>query len=165
MAKFGRAAAAEDLERVNVFKDAILNGANRHKVRPAVLAAIISRETRALPKFFIGDNGHGCGPAQIDDRSFPQICAEYKANLKTNEEMIDFGARVLRDKCMELRLNMHLKGERERIERAGIAAYNTGARRVAMALAEMADVDRMTTNKNYSSDVLERAAFFAENGF
>lgn len=165
MAKSGRAAAVEDLQRVLAFKGEIMSAAQRHGARACVVAAILSRETRGLPKFFIGDGGHGCGPMQIDDRSFPDVCREYKAGRKTNAEMIDFGAKVLREKVMALRENRHLGGDRVKLECAGIAAYNCGQGNVAKLLAAGRDVDAYTTGKDYSADVLERAAFFAENGF
>lgn len=163
MAKFGREAAAEDLERVSKFKSAILTSAKAAKVSAPVMAGIVSRETRGLPKYFIGDGGHGHGPCQIDDRSFPGICKAYREGKKTNEDMIAFGAEVLRRKAMYLRLIPNIP--HELIERAAIAAYNCGEGNVKRALIAGADVDRATALNNYSADVLERAAFFKENGF
>lgn len=161
MAKFGREAAKEDLQRVLAFESEIRAAANAKKVRACVLAGILSRETRGLPAFFIGDGGHGCGPMQIDDRSFPDVCKEYKANKRTNADMIMFGAEVLRRKIMALRDNRNLA--RANLERAGIAAYNCGEGNVARVLHLGQDLDFRTTNKNYSADVLERADFFAEH--
>lgn len=165
MAKYGRAAAEEDHQRVLRFQDAILTAAKKHGVPAEVLAGILSRETRGMQQFFIGDHGHGHGPMQIDDRSFPGICAAYRAKQKSDAEMIHFGAEVLRQKIMYLRLVPQLANDHDMLERAGIAAYNCGEGNVKRCVKLGADLDKLTTGQNYSADVLERAAFFAEHGF
>lgn len=163
MAKYGTDAAAQDLKRVLKFKDAILTAAAASRVRPAAVAGILSRETRGLPAYFIGDHGHGHGPMQIDDRSFPAICQEYRAGKKTNEEMISFGAQVLRQKAMFLRQNPRVP--HTILEQAAIAAYNCGEGRVQRIILSGKNIDSATTGGNYSADILERAVFFADHGF
>lgn len=165
MTKFGRQAAEEDRERVAVLRDAIVECAKMWRVPANVAAAIVSRETRGHPKFFIGDNGHGCGPMQVDDRTAPELCSRYKAGDVDNHAMINAGCKILREKIDRLRPNQHILGVEAALLKAAIAAYNCGEGNVARALANGADVDRYTTGQNYSWDVLQRAAWFGENGY
>lgn len=119
------------------------------------LAAICDRESvgglilRPRGPAGLGDNGHGHGLMQIDDRSFPEFCAseDWKDPLKN----IFFGAGVLYDKWKEVRDTQ-----------GGIAAYNCGAWNVKKAKERGFDVDHYTTHHDYSKDVMERAARFRE---
>jgi soluble lytic murein transglycosylase-like protein len=49
--------------------------------------------------------------------------------------------------------------------RAAVAAYNCGPGNVTRAISDGYDVDHYTTGGDYSTDVLERAAWFKANGF
>jgi hypothetical protein len=50
-------------------------------------------------------------------------------------------------------------------QRAAVAAYNCGQGNVASAIKDGYDVDQYTTGHDYSTDVLQRAAWFKSNGF
>jgi soluble lytic murein transglycosylase-like protein len=50
-------------------------------------------------------------------------------------------------------------------QRAAVAAYNCGQGNVANAIRDGYDVDHYTTGRDYSTDVLQRAAWFKANGF
>ena len=49
--------------------------------------------------------------------------------------------------------------------RAAVAAYNCGEGRVAKLIAQGRDVDSLTTGRDYSRDVLERARYYAAHGY
>jgi hypothetical protein len=71
---------------------------------------------------------------------------------------IDYGASVLATAVEFLRDRSSLTGNR--LLRAAVAAYNSGAGNVLRALAAGLDVDYYTAGRNYSSDVLDRAGWF-----
>ncbi len=85
----------------NAYGTLIQASAARHGHRPEVVAGIMMRETEGgLSRWCdpqgpacLGDNGHGHGLMQIDDRSFPEYCAgpEWQDPVSN----IDFGCRVL----------------------------------------------------------------------
>lgn len=170
MAKFGKDAAKEDLTRASKHKDSIVAGAKKFGFKPSLIAAIGSRETRWLDKFFLGDidphthKAHGHGPMQVDDRSFGPWCSKWISDGMPVSQAIEKGCEVLAAKYKSIgRLvpgldeTMHL--------RAAIAAYNCGEGNVKKVLLSKDDVDTRTTGKDYSKDVLERAKTFAELGF
>lgn len=125
-----------------------------------ILIAISSRETNINPKYqhAKGDGGHGHSIMQIDDRSFPDFCNS--GDWKDPAKAIRMGARVLSYKLQEVE---KVKGipEADRL-RIAIAGYNCGARRAADHYLNKRSPDASTTGKDYSQDVLERAAFFKE---
>lgn len=134
---------------------------------PSLLAGVVSRETSFAKKYLLsptlggelGDGGAGHGPMQIDIKSFPVWCAKWRAGLLTFDDAICMGARVLYMKYSEL----GSVPEALRL-RASVAAYNTSAGNVRKSIRASRDVDSTTTGKDYSKDVLERAAFFKANG-
>jgi hypothetical protein len=143
--------------------------------------AIASRETNLDPKWLTkpGDHGNGFGLMQADVRSFPEWIKSGK--WRDAREGILMGARVLAEKLHDARvcelaglrgktvIVKSLKGESysfipkvlsdsER-HRVSIAAYNCG-RWAHYHITKGNGVDRGTTQKNYSEDVLERARYF-----
>lgn len=149
--------------------------AAKHGVDVYVLAGVMDRESlcglslKPQGPAGTGDNGHGRGLMQIDDRAFPDFCAErlFDGTLAWQDPAtnIDFGASVLA-------AGIRAFSEEPDFVRlpAGIAAYNAGAKRVVEALAEATypvthesvvdAVDHVTTGMSYASDVLGRAAGF-----
>jgi hypothetical protein len=117
------------------------------------LAAICDREScggltlRPKGPAGTGDGGHGHGLMQIDDRSYPEFCS--------GEEWKDPTLNILKGAMV-----LHEKWTEVRDHQGGIAAYNCGARNVLKARAAGLDVDRFTTGRNYSADVMARAARF-----
>jgi hypothetical protein len=117
------------------------------------LAAICDRESAGgltlTPKgpAGTGDGGHGRGLMQIDDRAYPDFCASDR--WKDPRENIRYGAGILA-----------LKWKALQSKREAIAAYNCGVGNVRRAIREGQDIDRYTTFRNYSADVLKRAATF-----
>lgn len=155
----------------------------------ADLMGIASRETN-LESIWLkkaGDNGHGFGLMQADVRSFPEWIKSGK--WRDAREGILMGALVLMKKLADVRAcigrRCEVKSSKtgeistfigKRVEGAelqqvSIASYNAG-RWGHYAVSKGRSADAFTTGKDYSGDVIERAAFFrplvekwmAENG-
>lgn len=136
--------------------------------RPEVLAGIMCRETRGGTSPLLdvpgpggrGDNGHGHGLMQLDDRSFPEFCSS--EDWKSPALNIDYGARVLFRKGVSLANRASIFNlTAAQMERAAIAAYNCGEGNVVRALQAGLDVDYYTAHQDYSKKVLEYAALYA----
>lgn len=139
----------------------------------ADLMAIASRETNLDPVWLTkkGDNGHGAGLMQIDDRSFPEFTNSTK--WKDARLGILYGAKVLRQKWDDLQKNAgkkltvknysftgpHVTGITA--QQIAIAAYNSG-RWAAYHYTKGRHPDYGTTGKDYSADVMARARIFRE---
>lgn len=170
MATYGKPAAEQDMKRVTTYKVDIIRLAKQYGFKPSLIAAIGSRETRWLSKFFLGDIDpktklpHGHGPMQIDDRSFPQFAQDYRAGKLTPVDGIEMGCKVLSAKLKSIKKFLpQLAGDLQL--RAAVAAYNCGEGNVKKVVLAGQDVDSKTTGHDYSRDVLERAEYFEQNGF
>jgi hypothetical protein len=126
----------------------------------ALLCAISLRETWAgwAPGYFPkgsaagrGDDGHGFGLFQIDDRGpyghLPRECPEAAPDLQAR-----WACAVLRDARSDL---SEFKAH-PLYEQAVLCAYNAGAPRVLRSLRIGVDPDLVTTGRNYGTDVLAR---------
>jgi hypothetical protein len=162
----------DELGWIPYFRDA----AEAYKFEPELLMAIGYRESGLNPKYLkvAGDNGHGYGLMQIDNRSFPEW-----VNLgawKIAESCIDKGAEVLADKRTEIQDSVGKKltvksqaGASYEFEgkpiaggdllRVAVAAYNSGLW-AYYHYSKAHDVDQGTTGQNYSKDVLAKAIRF-----
>ena len=116
-----------------------------------LLAAIMDRESLCgdalTPKGpqGTGDHGFGCGLMQIDRRFHPIFC-EFVSQWGDPYQNILYGASLLRGYIRKL-------GSQER----GVCAYNAGPTKVSNSgFTAVADLDTLTTGKNYVSDVLHR---------
>lgn len=130
-----------------------------------VLAAIDSRESRfglLLDADGLGDAGHGHGEMQVDDRSHSAFCASGKwRDLAASLEYVH--ANVIVPAFNYLGDYFELFGEDYgALFRGAIAAYNCGPGNVRKALEAGADVDSLTTGRDYSADVLRRAVGLKE---
>ncbi len=137
---------------------------------PLVVAAIISRESgagRLLGKWGnppdTGDKGHGRGLMQIDDRwhkgfvGLGDLWRNPAANLA-------YGCGLLRENLDRL-AEAFPDLDKDKALRAALAGYNCGMGRVERHLIRGRDVDSSTTGKDYSRDVLKRAAWLREKNF
>lgn len=164
--------ARRDAARLELHRATIETAARAHGLAPAVLAAVISRESGAgvfLDASGLGDGGHGHGLTQIDDRSFDAWCASWRMIRRTDPARADRmaitqGAKVLGAKLREIDERLPGLAPQERLA-AGVAAYNCGAKRVAWALRHVLPVDHYTTGGDYSRDVLARAAWLEAHGW
>jgi hypothetical protein len=143
----------------------------------ADLLAIASRESNLDPKWLTtaGDRGNGYGLMQADKRYFPEWVRSGK--WKDAQEGITKGAEILAQKWADLQdcigkkrgvpssktgkisffIGKDVKGAEAR--RVLIASYNCG-RWAHYAVSNGKDVDAYSTGKDYSKDVILRAAAF-----
>jgi hypothetical protein len=163
---------ADELGWIPYFRDA----AESNDFTPELLMAIGYRETTLNPKYLKvpGDNGHGYGLMQIDNRSFPEWVNS--GAWKKPESCIDKGAEVLASKRSEIQDSVGekltvktLAGDSYEFEgkpisggdllRVTVAAYNCGMW-AYYHFSKGNDVDRGTTGQDYSKDVLAKAGRF-----
>ncbi|HLL55984.1 MAG TPA: peptidoglycan-binding protein [Myxococcaceae bacterium] len=148
-----RQMAMTDLPRLQQYRSDIESVARQHDLPPALLAAIISRESRggaALDANGRGDGGRGYGLMQVDRGTAAGVGGP------RSRENIEQGARILRDKLGEVR-RAHPDWTPEQQLRGAVAAYNMGARNVQT----LGGMDRGTTGDDYSADVWARAQTLA----
>ncbi|MEE2902340.1 MAG: peptidoglycan-binding protein [Myxococcota bacterium] len=154
-----RRKATEDLGRIGMLAPMISRIATRYDIPPAILAAIVSRESRG--RNVIGDNGYGHGLAQVDSGSFLEWTRRWRASGKPAEEGLRKGAEIFANKRSFLRGRFSSLTS-DQLTAATLSSYNAGEGTVAWALRRGVSPDSYTTGKNYSRDVLNRAAVFAE---
>lgn len=137
----------------------IVTSAVRFNHRPEVLAGILYRESRGgeiLDDNGKGDQGHGFGLMQIDDRSFPAFCKSESWRLPAKN--VEFGATVLYMKRSYLVNHISLAGDE--LERAAICAYNCGEGNVEKSIKAGEDPDSRTAGKDYGKSVLQYADIY-----
>lgn len=159
-----RKRAAASAANIAKLKADIEAAATSWNFDPALIAAIVSRETAALPVFCqpkgkLGDSGYGHGPMQIDKRSFPEWCANWAAGKLTVRDGIDMGCKVLTGKMKVIRKLVPGLSP-EALLRAAVSGYNCGEGNSVKALKKGVDTDSYTTGKDYAADVLVRAEWF-----
>uniref|UniRef100_UPI0037E8884F lysozyme g-like isoform X1 n=2 Tax=Semicossyphus pulcher TaxID=241346 RepID=UPI0037E8884F len=163
--KASRQMAKDDLERMKGYKDKIKNVANEYDIDPALIAGIISRESRAGNT--IKDNGgwgdydtrrgeyNGFGLMQVDvnpngGNHEPEGEWDSKEHLSQATGILVEFIEKIQEKFKGWSKEEQLKG--------GIAAYNMGDGNV-----KSHDVDKYTTGGDYSNDVVARAQWYREN--
>lgn len=119
-------------------------------VHPLILMAIISRETRC--KNVIGDNGHGHGFMQIDDRYHPGF-TESNDPLSPLENL-KYGAELLVEYYWKVASN-HPSWTHYWALRGAFVAYNSGVKNVQ----SQERIDVGTTGNDYSYDVMRRMLY------
>lgn len=126
-------------------------------VRPEVLAAICERESRGGLALTPpgpagrGDQGHGHGLMQIDDRAHPGFVST--GLWRAPSFCILYAARLLRD-------NLNFFGGDEF---NAVAAYNCGPGNVKKAIKNGLSGEAYTAHGNYATDVLKHAEDWHEN--
>ncbi|CAL1601658.1 unnamed protein product [Knipowitschia caucasica] len=152
--------ARTDLERMRRYKDRIVDVGNEYNVDPALIAGIISRESRAGNALNNGwgDYGKAWGLMQVDvtpngGRHTPRGSFDSKAHLQQGTEILVGFIGLIGKKFGSWNQAQRLKG--------GIAAYNMGDGNVH----SYENVDANTTGKDYSNDVVARAQFYSANLF
>ncbi|CAL8400961.1 unnamed protein product [Arctogadus glacialis] len=151
--------ASEDLARMRTYKTIIGNVARKHNVDPALIAAIISRESRGGAA--ISGNNGWCSKRK--SFGLMQVAAESHtpSGAWDSKEHLDQATGILVGIIEEVQGNFsswspeqHLKG--------ALAYYNMGS----MVLSSGPQgVDHHTKGGNYSADVLTRAEFYRQNEF
>jgi hypothetical protein len=168
-------AVEQDAARLEAFRDAIEAASRRHGIPRALIAAVISRETGAQPRWCkpptlggeLGDRGHGHGPMQLDDRqkAHREMCARWAAGTATAAEMIDFCTGLLAEHIEEFRVVRENTLTPIDARRAALAGYNAGAAIVALHWLIGHDLDQPTAGHDYGRDVLAREGWLAAHGW
>jgi|GEM_PF-3135857 len=151
------AMAETDRARVMRYKERFEEAGRRYGVPPALLAAIASRESRggaALDRNGEGDNGHGFGLMQVDNRNPFRVVRE---GGPFGQQHINQAASILRDKLDQVRRQFPNLTPEQQLQTA-VSRYNGGAGR------PYPNSDVRTTGGDYSNDVIARAQYYAGRG-
>uniref|UniRef100_A0AAT9S7J5 Lysozyme g n=1 Tax=Amphiprion clarkii TaxID=80970 RepID=A0AAT9S7J5_AMPCL len=152
--------AETDAGRMEKYRSKI-NAVGRQKgVEPALIAAIISRESRAgnaLRNGGWGDHGNAWGLMQVDVNPnggghTAKGAWDSEEHLCQATEILIYFIGQIRKKFPSWTSEQQLKG--------GIAAYNMGDGSVH----SYQNVDGNTTGKDYSNDVVARAQWYKTSG-
>ncbi|XP_047658040.1 lysozyme g-like isoform X1 [Tachysurus fulvidraco] len=148
--------AENDLKRMQSYKKTILKVGSAMLIDPSVIAAIISRESRAGAALVNGwgDHGNGFGLMQVDKR--------YHKPRGTwdSEEHIRQGTEILINSIKQIQKKFP-KWPKEHQFKGGISAYNAGVGNVRT----YEGMDIGTTGNDYSNDVVARAQWFKCKGY
>ncbi|XP_072239577.1 lysozyme g-like isoform X2 [Leuresthes tenuis] len=152
--------AEMDEERMKVYKKKIHNVASLLEIDPVILAAIISRESRAgnRLKDGWGDYGKAWGLMQVDihpdgGRHEPKGKWDSEEHLIQATEILLLFIDKISKKFPRWTREQQLKG--------GLAAYNMGDGNVH----SYGKVDENTTGGDYSNDVVARAQWYKRKCF
>ncbi|XP_053362208.1 lysozyme g-like [Clarias gariepinus] len=151
--------AEYDLERMDMYKPIIMNVARAKMLDPAVIAGIISRETRGGTRASglvdgWGDEGNAFGLMQVDQRYHdPKGDWDSEEHIHQATDILIRFIKRIQNKFPDWSKEDHFKG--------GIAAYNAGPGNVC----SHAEMDCKTTGADYANDVVARAQFFQRNGY
>uniref|UniRef100_UPI0037E93E16 lysozyme g-like isoform X2 n=1 Tax=Semicossyphus pulcher TaxID=241346 RepID=UPI0037E93E16 len=156
--------AKDDLERMTNYKDIIKNVAIEHKIDPALIAAIISRESRA-GNTIKDTNGWGdFDPKRGEYNAFGLMQVDVNPNGGNHEPDGKWDSKTHLSQATGIlvyfikKIQEKFKGwSKEEQLKGGIAAYNIGDGKV-----ESRDVDKNTTGGDYSNDVVARAQWYKE---
>lgn len=151
-----------DLQRMEKYKDMITRVGRSFKIDPALIAGIISRESRAgnaLQNGW-GDHGRAWGLMQVDVT--PTGGNHTRVGAWDSEEHIRQGTGILDYFIGRIRNKFEREGWTEaQILKGAIAAYNMGDGNVH----SYSRVDENTTGKDYSNDVVARARWYKKHLF
>ncbi|NP_001076289.1 Lysozyme g-like [Danio rerio] len=148
--------AEHDLARMEKYKTKIINVGRAKQMDPAVIAAIISRESRAgaILKDGWGDHGNGFGLMQVDKRYHTPVGAwDSEQHLTQATEILIGFIKEIKEKFA--------KWSQEQCFKGGISAYNAGVKNVQT----YEHVDDHTTGHDYGNDVVARAQWFKSKGY
>ncbi|CAH1266915.1 LYG1 [Branchiostoma lanceolatum] len=149
--------ASNDLSRLNSYKSKIFDAANAKNMDAAVIAAIISRESRAgaaLAADGTGDHGNGYGLMQVDIRYHSTEGGPYSTtHIKQGTQILIDTINCVKRRHPDWTAEMALKG--------GLSGYNAGCGNVQ----SYAGMDVGTTGDDYGNDVAARAQWLKGNGF
>ncbi|KAL3066847.1 hypothetical protein OYC64_016738 [Pagothenia borchgrevinki] len=147
-----------DLEDMEKYKSIIKEVACEKKVDPALIAAIISRQSRAGKTL---NKGWGCtntfGLMQIlmtSDR-----CGHIGTDLWASKEHICEGTEILIKFLLRIK-HTFPDWSKEQLLKGGIAAYNAGDGNIH----SHETVDSKTSNGDFSNDVIARAQWYRTDG-
>ncbi|XP_075912636.1 lysozyme g-like isoform X2 [Petromyzon marinus] len=144
-----------DLNRLKNYKSRIVEAGNAKCVDAAVIAAIISRESRAGNVLVNGwgDGGNGFGLMQVDKRYHTPVGAwDSVEHMKQATGILIDMINSIKKKFPSWTQDQQMKG--------GISAYNAGPGNVQ----SYPNMDIGTTGNDYANDVVARAQWLRSNG-
>ncbi|XP_076878581.1 lysozyme g-like isoform X2 [Brachyhypopomus gauderio] len=148
--------ADHDLKKMEQYKSIIIKVGRANQMDPAVIAAIISRESRAGAALVDGwgDHGNGFGLMQVDKRHHTPRGAW------NSEEHLTQGTQILTDSIKAIQKKFP-SWSKEHQFKGGISAYNAGVGNVRT----YERMDFGTTGGDYSNDVVARAQWYKRHGY
>ncbi|XP_052010437.1 lysozyme g-like [Xyrauchen texanus] len=151
-----RKLAERDLPEMGKYKGIITSVSRAKRMDPAVIAAIISRETRAgaVQQNGWGDNGNAFGLMQVDKRYHTPVGAW------DSEQHVAQATNILIGFITEIKAKFPLWSQ-EQCFKGGISAYNAGVGNVRT----YDHMDVGTTGEDYANDVVARAQWFKSQGY
>uniref|UniRef100_A0A3P9LCD8 Lysozyme g n=2 Tax=Oryzias latipes TaxID=8090 RepID=A0A3P9LCD8_ORYLA len=154
------AMAQTDAGRMMRYKDKITAVGHKHGVDPALIAGIISRESRAgnVLQNGWGDHGNGWGLMQVDVN--PRGGGHKAEGAWDSVEHLSQATGILTHFIHRMEKKFPNCSKEQQLK-GGIAAYNTGDGRVHSC----DDVDANTTGKDYANDVVARAQWYKNHGY
>ncbi|XP_051513566.1 lysozyme g-like [Myxocyprinus asiaticus] len=151
-----RKLAEHDLPQMGKYKGMITRVASAKKMDAAVIAAIISRETRAgaVQQDGWGDHGNAFGLMQVDKRYHTPVGAW------DSEQHVAQATDILIGFIKEIKAKFP-QWSQEQCFKGGISAYNAGVGNVR----SYERMDDGTTGGDYANDVVARAQWFKYKGY
>ncbi|MBN3297183.1 LYG protein, partial [Amia calva] len=148
--------AEQDLSRLNDYKDIIIHVGKSKQMDPAVISAIISRQSQAGAALENGwgDCGNAFGLMQVNKLYYTP---EGEWN---SEEHVAQGTQILIDFINKIKRKFP-NWPKEHWFKGGIAAYCAGDGNVE----SYEKVDDHTPGKDFANDVVARAQWYKKNGF
>uniref|UniRef100_A0A8D0ASX0 Lysozyme g n=1 Tax=Sander lucioperca TaxID=283035 RepID=A0A8D0ASX0_SANLU len=151
--------AETDVGRMQKYRSKIITVGGKYGIDPALIAAIISRESRAGNALNNGwgDNGNAWGLMQVDVN--PSGGGHTARGAWDSEEHLCQATEILVYFIGRIR-NKFPGWSKEQQLKGGIAAYNKGDG----SIHSYDNVDGSTTGGDYSNDVVARAQWYKNNG-
>ncbi|XP_064000089.1 lysozyme g-like [Pogoniulus pusillus] len=148
--------AEVDLRAMDRYKTIIKRVGEKLCVEPALIAAIISRESHAgkVLQNGWGDNGNGFGLMQVD-KNYHKLQGTWnsEAHITQGTNILISMIKAIQKKFPSWTKYQQLKG--------GISAYNAGAGNVQT----YEGMDKGTTHNDYANDVAARAQYYKKHGY
>ncbi|KAF4094202.1 hypothetical protein AMELA_G00010700 [Ameiurus melas] len=148
--------AEHDLKKMEQYKNIITKVGRAKQIEPAVIAGIISRESRAGAALVDGwgDHGNGFGLMQVDKRHHaPKGAWNSEEHVTQGTEILIQSIKAIQKKFPSWSKEHQFKG--------GISAYNAGPGNVHT----YENMDRGTTGDDYANDVVARSQWFKRHGY
>ncbi|XP_003471621.1 lysozyme g-like protein 2 [Cavia porcellus] len=139
-----------DLRSIRPYQTLIKEVGQKYCVDPALIAAVISRESHGGTALQRGWDSRGLkfGLMQVDKRFQPTGAWDSKEHLSQAVDILAENIKAMRRKFPTWSVDQHLKG--------GLSAFKSGAE----AIATLEDID-----SDYADDVVARARFYRSHGF
>ncbi|XP_041822336.1 lysozyme g-like isoform X1 [Chelmon rostratus] len=159
--------AETDAGRMERYKSKIKRVGARYNIDPALIAAIISRESRAGNALTDGWGDYSPKRGAWNAWGLMQVDVNPEGGNHTpvgewdSEDHLCQATKILVDFIKLIQSKPEFSGlSKEKQLKGGIAAYNAGDRKVH----SYEGVDENTTGKDYSNDVVARAQWYKKNG-